>query len=75
LCTAGKKHGIIYPYYEENEMSRMSQMVLEIEEQLIEGLLPREVADRLSVPLDWVVGVEQELVLGDRAYGSDYDQE
>lgn len=56
-------------------MSRMSEMMLEIEEQLVEGWLPHEVADRLNVPLNWVVGVEQELVLGDRAYGSDYDQE
>ena len=56
-------------------MSRMAEMMLEIEEQLVEGYLPHEVADRLQVPLNWVVGVEQELKLGDRAYGSDYDEQ
>lgn len=39
-------------------MSRMSNMVLEIEEMLYNGHTPEEIAESLSIPVRWVFEVE-----------------
>ena len=40
-------------------MSKMSELYIEIEELLMEGMTPSRVADSLGVPLEWVKSVEQ----------------
>ena len=43
-------------------MSRMSEMVIEIEELIVAGELSNEaIAETLKVPLDWVETVEENL--------------
>ena len=56
-------------------MSKMAEVMIDIEECLADGLPAVEIADKLKVPISWVFGVEQELMYGPRAYGNDYDGE
>lgn len=38
-------------------MSRMSDLALDIEERLIAGEKPEDIAEALKVPLDWIEAV------------------
>lgn len=42
-------------------MSKMSQIHMEISDQLLQGIDPRKIARTLSVPTDWVFAVEANL--------------
>jgi hypothetical protein len=39
-------------------MSRMSELAIQIAEDLENGLDPLEIAERLGVPVEWVEGVQ-----------------
>lgn len=54
-------------------MSKMGDMMIDIEERLVDGQDPATVAKKLGVPLDWVIGTMDEMINGPRAYGPDYD--
>ena len=43
-------------------MSRMSDLMLDIEEALVAGESAADVARRLNVPLTWVNNIEEQLV-------------
>lgn len=57
-------------------MSKMAEIMLDIEELLREGYKPVTVAAMLNVPVQWVYDTENNLMqLADpRFYGPDYDQ-
>lgn len=38
-------------------MSRMSELAIQIAEDLENGLDPLEIAERLGVPISWVLGI------------------
>lgn len=42
-------------------MSKMGEMVLEIEERLNQGMTPETIAKHLSIPISWVTSVEDTL--------------
>ena len=51
-----------WPLYMESSMSRMSDLHLTIQEELMNGdLLPVEIAERYNVPLEWVRSVVVDL--------------
>lgn len=50
-------------------MSRMSNIVFEIEEMLIQGLNPEQIAESLSIPIEWVF--EAENILAESTEPSD----
>ena len=39
-------------------MSRMSNLAIEVEELLLNGNSPDEIAEIVGVPVDWVLGVQ-----------------
>lgn len=43
-------------------MSKMNEISLDITELLEQGRSPEHIAQKLSVPLDWVLGVELNLI-------------
>lgn len=57
-------------------MSKMAEIMLDIEELLREGYKPVTVAAMLNVPVSWVYETENSLMqLADpRFYGPDYDE-
>jgi glutamate synthase domain-containing protein 1 len=57
-------------------MSKMAEIMLDIEELLREGYKPVTVAAMLNVPVQWVYDTENNLMqLADpRFYGPDYDE-
>lgn len=54
-------------------MSKMSEILIDIEEMLCEGLAPAEIARVLNVPVNWVYSTEQEL-LYPQGPGPGYDE-
>jgi len=42
-------------------MGRMSELQITIDEMLIDGITPQTIAERLRVPLSWVVACEDAL--------------
>jgi len=43
-------------------MSRMSEISIDIENLLIDGVSRTDIAQRLNVPIDWVYGVESAML-------------
>lgn len=42
-------------------MGRMSELQIRIDEMLIDGMTPNLIAERLKVPLQWVIACEDAL--------------
>jgi hypothetical protein len=42
-------------------MSKMSGLLIEIEDLLVQGVEVDKIAEVLSVPVDWVIGLDLEL--------------
>lgn len=42
-------------------MSKMKQIVIEIEERLVSGQSPEQIAKLLNVPLNWITEVEMDM--------------
>lgn len=43
-------------------MSKMSELCLDIEDLLIDGYSHEAIAEKLNVPVDWVQGVESDML-------------
>jgi hypothetical protein len=49
------------PSNKEIDMSKMADLWIEIEEAYNDGVSPRSIARNLDIPLDWVMGVLEEV--------------
>ena len=49
-------------------MSRMSNMIMEIEELLMAGQMPEDIAESLSIPVSWVYDTEDRLAGADEPW-------
>lgn len=49
-------------------MSRMANIIIEIEELLLAGKMPDEIAESLSIPVSWVYDTEDRLVGADEPW-------
>lgn len=58
-------------------MSKIGQLVMEIEELLYKGMTAEDVAKTLCIPVKFVYPIEDELMslCDPRNYGPDYDEE
>ena len=54
-------------------MSKMSEISLEIQELLVDGVRPSVIATELNVPIVWVYSVMKELIRETLSQGQDYD--
>lgn len=57
-------------------MSKMGEIVMEIEDMLRQGFKPTTIAGVLQVPVQWVYDVEEDLMqlANPRFYGPDYGE-
>lgn len=54
-------------------MSKMSKLLIEIEDLLVQGVDVDDIAKVLSIPVDWVIALDLELRgLTEHGYESDY---
>lgn len=51
-------------------MSKMAELLIEVEDRLRMGYAANEVAKQLSIPVEWVIDTELEL-MGMHQYGED----
>jgi hypothetical protein len=45
-------------------MSKMRDLILDIQELLVDGFSPQTISDRLGVPHQWVLEIEESLMSG-----------
>lgn len=53
-------------------MSKMADLLIEVEERLKMGYAANEVAEQLNIPINWVIDTELEL-MGMHQYGDEND--
>jgi hypothetical protein len=56
-------------------MSKMGDLIIDIEEMLMRGTEARSVADSLCIPLSWVLEVEKTICFDDSGYNPTQEEQ